>query len=99
MKTGRFPPPWYAEVTPNCFIVRDHNEQALAYVYFEDEPGRIAVNFAKLPNPSAWGLTGTDSRMSAEQRLAASSANLPVIDHILFDKRAVSPLRANGADR
>jgi hypothetical protein len=23
-----------------CFAVRDHNGQALAYVYFEDEPGR-----------------------------------------------------------
>jgi hypothetical protein len=23
------------------FVVRDHSEQALAYVYFEDEPGRI----------------------------------------------------------
>jgi hypothetical protein len=23
-----------------CFVVRDHNVQALAYVYFEDEPGR-----------------------------------------------------------
>jgi hypothetical protein len=46
-----------------CFIVSDHDGQQLAYVYFEDEPGRrsaascfskdearrIAVNIAKLP--------------------------------------------------
>jgi hypothetical protein len=44
--------------------MRSHNGQALAYVYFEDEPGRrsaakllskdearrIAANFAKLPD-------------------------------------------------
>jgi hypothetical protein len=36
----RFPPPWSAEVTPNCFIVRDANGQALSYVYYENEPGR-----------------------------------------------------------
>jgi hypothetical protein len=40
MPERRFPPPWFAEVTPNCFIVRDANGQALAYVvYFEDGPG------------------------------------------------------------
>jgi DNA-binding LacI/PurR family transcriptional regulator len=47
-----------------CFVVRDHNGQQLAYVYFENEPGRrsaakllsrdearrIAVNIAKLPD-------------------------------------------------
>ena len=38
-----------------CIVVRDHNGQQLAYVYFEDEQGRrsearrIAVNIAKLP--------------------------------------------------
>jgi hypothetical protein len=58
-----FPPPWTAEVTPNCFIVRDANGQVLSYVYYESEPGRrsaakllsedearrIAANIAKLP--------------------------------------------------
>jgi hypothetical protein len=36
----RFPPPWTVEETDACFIVRDHNGQALAYVYFEEKPGR-----------------------------------------------------------
>jgi hypothetical protein len=35
----RFPPPWSVEKT-DAFIVRDANGHALAYVYFEDEPGR-----------------------------------------------------------
>jgi hypothetical protein len=59
----RFPPPWSVEELDACFVVRDHSGQQLAYVYFEDEPGRrsaaklltkdearrIAVNFARLP--------------------------------------------------
>jgi endo-1,4-beta-D-glucanase Y len=60
----RFPPPWTIEEHNNaCFIVKDATGQALAYVYFEEEPGRrsaakllskdearrIAVNIAKLP--------------------------------------------------
>jgi hypothetical protein len=59
----RFPPPWTVEETASCFIVRDHNRRALAFVYCEDEPGRrtatkpltkdearrIAANIAKLP--------------------------------------------------
>jgi hypothetical protein len=40
MPVRRFPPPWSAEVTPNCFIVRDANGQALSYIYYENEPGR-----------------------------------------------------------
>jgi hypothetical protein len=31
------------------FVVRDATGQALAFVYFEDEARRIAVNIAKLP--------------------------------------------------
>jgi hypothetical protein len=49
LMSRRFPPPWSAEETDSCFIVRDANGQALAYVYFEGEPGRRAA--AKLAHP------------------------------------------------
>ncbi len=63
MTARRFPPPWTVEETSACFVVRDHNGQALAYFSFEDESGRrsaakllskdearrIAANVAKLP--------------------------------------------------
>jgi hypothetical protein len=56
--------PGRSRKAPACFIVRDGDKQALAYVYFENEPGRrssaklltrdeaflIAVNIAKLPS-------------------------------------------------
>jgi hypothetical protein len=45
----RFPPPWTIdEANDACFIVRDANGQALAYVYFEEEPTRGA---ARPPDP------------------------------------------------
>ena len=62
MMARRFPPPWSVDELEACFIVRDRSGQALAYVYFEEEPGcrsvaklvtrdearRIAANIAKL---------------------------------------------------
>jgi hypothetical protein len=71
MPARRFPPPWTVEEVDACFVMRDHKEQTLAYVYFEDEPGRrsaaklltrnearrIAANIAKSPD-CAEGLTG-----------------------------------------
>jgi Phage integrase family len=59
----RFPPPWTVEETQPCFIVRDHSGQALAFVYFEEEPGRRAA--ASL-------LTRDEAR-----RIAAGIARLP----------------------
>jgi hypothetical protein len=59
----RFPPPWIVEELDACYVVIASAEQKLAYVYFEEEPGRrsaaklltkdearrIAVNLARLP--------------------------------------------------
>jgi hypothetical protein len=59
----RFPPPWTVEDIGVAFKVSDSTGQRLAYVYFEEEPGRraaakllskdeagrIAANIAKLP--------------------------------------------------
>jgi hypothetical protein len=63
MPARRFPPPWSVQELDACFVVRDHNGQALAYVYFEDEAGRRSA--AKL-------LSKDEAR-----RNAASIARLP----------------------
>jgi hypothetical protein len=36
----RFPSRWIVEELDACFVVTDGGGQKLAYVYFEDEPGR-----------------------------------------------------------
>ena len=43
MAPRRFPPPLTVEETTACYVVKDHGGQKLAYVYFEDEPGRQAA--------------------------------------------------------
>ena len=64
MPERNFPPPWSVDELDSCFVVKDANGQALAYMYFEKEPRRrfrrdelltrdeaqrIAAIFAKLP--------------------------------------------------
>ena len=63
MEARSFPAPWIVEDHLACFIVSDANGQALAHIYYEEEPGRrsaakllskdearrIAVNLARLP--------------------------------------------------
>jgi hypothetical protein len=67
----RCPPPWSVDELEACFVVRDHNGQQLAYVHFENEPGRrsvaklltrdearrIALNIAKSPELLPQNLT------------------------------------------
>jgi hypothetical protein len=44
MTARRFPPPWTIdEMNDACFIVKDAGGHALAYVYYEEEPGRRAA--------------------------------------------------------
>ena len=63
MTERRFPPPWTVDELEACFVVRDEAGQKLAYVYFEEDPGRRSA--AKL-------LTKDEAR-----RIASNIANLP----------------------
>ncbi len=40
MPERRFPPPWSVEDLGAAFVVKDSAGQKLAYVYYEEEPGR-----------------------------------------------------------
>jgi hypothetical protein len=69
-----FPPPWSVQELDSCFVVKDANAQALAYMYFEKEPRRlrrelltrdeaqrVAAVFAKLPEILSKPATHPDS--------------------------------------
>ena len=45
MPVRRFPPPWSIDELESCFVVVDSAGQKLAYVYFEDEPGRRLAGY------------------------------------------------------
>jgi len=67
MPARRFPPPWTVEELDAGFVVRDHNGQQLAYVYFEDEPGHRSA--AKLlTRDERVGLRGYSADFSIRRR-------------------------------
>ena len=90
--TRRFPPPCTVEETAPCFIVRDHNGQALAFVYCEDEPGRrstgklltrdeaqrIATNIALLPELLRQKEGEGEARRGCSRTLLYSSRNVRI---------------------
>ena len=62
MKQRRFPRPRdIEEINKAAFVVRDNNGTALAYVYFEDEPGRRAAT-SPLTRDEARRPTGGDAK-------------------------------------
>jgi hypothetical protein len=64
LERHHFPPPWTVREQSACFVMQDHSGRALAYIYYQKEPGRgsaaklltkdearrFADNFAKLPD-------------------------------------------------
>jgi hypothetical protein len=62
----RFPPPWTLEETDACFIVKDCSGISLAYVYFEEKPGRRAA--AKLLYPGRGAADRCKHRQTAGVR-------------------------------
>ena len=72
----RFPPPWTLdEANDASFIVKDATRQALAYFYFEDEPGRRSAYF---PNCTMHPVTGIPSNTPSESLQGALSRAKPV---------------------
>jgi len=48
----RFPPPWSVEELDACFVVRDHNGQALAYIYYDWRRCEdLSLKLPKMPSP------------------------------------------------
>jgi hypothetical protein len=68
MTSRRFPSPWIVEELDACFVVTDGAGQKLAYVYFEDEPGRRSA--AKL--------------LSKDEAREGSAANIAKLPELLF---------------
>jgi hypothetical protein len=70
-----FPPPWSIEEANNaCFIVRDSTGQALGYFYFEDEPGRAAINSSV---HTAKPLSFVGAVLASSERLATDPPQQP----------------------
>jgi hypothetical protein len=68
----------------DCYIVRDANGHALAYVYFEDEPGRRAAAHLMTRDEAPLQAKGSEARRSqapAALRAVVSAITVPIYTH------------------
>jgi hypothetical protein len=77
MAARRFPPPWTVEDIDAAFVVRDQNGQGLAYVYYEDEPGRRATS-KMLSKDEAQRIAANIARLPALARYWGQAAAVPM---------------------
>ena len=73
----RFPPPWTAEETDACFIVKDCDDRALPFrVYYDDEPGRRAAYISLTQICKGAGLVLMGCHRKAPRTLASTARTL-----------------------
>jgi hypothetical protein len=68
MTPRRFSPPWSIEESSACFIVRDHDKQALAYVYYVSPEGPAG--------PSQFFVAGVGDFFSSSSSCFSSAGRL-----------------------
>ena len=74
MPASRFPPPWSVEEQDDCFVVRDQNGQQLAYVYFENEPGRRLAIKLLTNRAGSFSSTSSGTASCAPKRTSHSTS-------------------------
>ena len=52
----RFPPPWSVEEEDRYYVVRDHDGQQLAYVYFDDPRAAVRGEYCQAAGVGAQDL-------------------------------------------
>jgi hypothetical protein len=104
MTPRRFPPPWSAEETDACFIVRDHGGQALA------SQGEVPTLAGTIPRSMAGGFKARGvrfgrppaltphQRQEAIQRLAEGHSQADVARSYNVSQATISRLEANPFD-
>src|SRR6516165_3281717 len=96
----RFPPAWTVEELDACFIVKDSNEQALGYVYYEVRATYLSYAARKPQHLCAIGKSyvlappSTNSAMTNPSLRGASRRSNPEYQACRIASRSLSSGRA-----